>query len=106
MRVGGLKPDKLLDLGLEFGGGHPLPDHFPFELGKRQKDVEGQPSQPLSVATPRNFRIEKIVPSFPPVGRSVRRLEQKKVLICSTLSLIPEASLQSAFSNFPISPAS
>jgi hypothetical protein len=40
---------------------------------------------PLSVATPGNFRIEKFVPPFPPVGRSVRRPEQKVVPICSKL---------------------
>jgi len=32
--------------------------------------------QPPSVATPWNFRIEKFVPSFPPLGKSVGWLEQ------------------------------
>jgi hypothetical protein len=61
--------------------------------------------QPRSSATPTNFQIAKLMPSFPPVGGGVRRADQKKMPICSTLLPIFSASLQSAFSDFPISPA-
>jgi hypothetical protein len=59
--------------------------------------------QPPSVATPHDFRIEKFVPSFPPVGRSAKRLEQKMVPICSKVLPISGANLRTLIFDFPFS---
>jgi hypothetical protein len=55
------------------------------------------------VATPHDFRIEKIVPSFRPVGRRVRLTEHEVVPICSKLLPISEASLRTPIFDFPFS---
>jgi hypothetical protein len=59
--------------------------------------------QPPSVATPPDFRIEKIVPSFRPVGRSLRLTEHEVMPIRSKVLPISEAGLRTPMFDFLIS---